>query len=98
LIKRYPKLRGYKFKSKIKNQKSKIVILNLETLEKKFNLGEKINPEILLEKGLISKIKGEIPKVKILGQGSITKKITVENCQVSKSAKVKIEKAGGKII
>jgi len=34
LIKKYPKLRGYKFKSKAKNQKSKMVTLNLEILEK----------------------------------------------------------------
>ncbi|GAH50871.1 unnamed protein product, partial [marine sediment metagenome] len=42
LIKRYPKLRGYRFKSKVKSQKSKIVILNLEILEKRFNSEEKI--------------------------------------------------------
>ena len=97
LIKRYPKLRGHKFKSKIKNQKSKIVIVNLDTLEKKFSSGERVNPQVLLEKKLISKIKGRLPKVKILGRGKITKKVIVENCLVSKQAKEKIEKAGGKI-
>ncbi|MBZ1345070.1 MAG: uL15 family ribosomal protein [Candidatus Nealsonbacteria bacterium] len=95
LIKRYPKLRGYKFKSKIKNQKSKIVILNLETLEKKFNSGEKINPKILTEKKIIAEIKGKMPKVKILGKGEITKKLIIEGCEISKSAKEKIEKTGG---
>ncbi len=98
LIKRYPKLRGYKFKSKIKNQKSKIVILNLGALEKKFNSGEKINPKILLEKEIIAKIKGKMPKVKILGKGEITKILSFENCEISKSARDKIEKAGGKIL
>jgi len=96
LIKRYPKLRGYKFKSKIKNQKLKII--NLDLLEKKFKSGEKISPQILLDKKIISKIKGRIPKIKILGKGKLTKKLIVESCQLSNSAKEKIEKVGGKVI
>lgn len=95
LIKRYPKLRGYR--SKLKFKKSKIVILNLEILEKKFKEGEKISPQTLLEKNLISKIKGRMPKVKILGKGEIKKKLIIEGCQVSKQAKEKIEKADGTI-
>jgi large subunit ribosomal protein L15 len=94
LIKRYPKLRG----GKSKIQKSKMAILNLEVLEKKFKEGEKISPQILLEKKLISKIKGKMPKVKILGGGEIKKKLIIEGCQVSKKAREKIEKSGGKII
>jgi len=97
LLKRYPKLRGYRFKSKIKNQKSKIVIVNLETLDRKFNSGEKITPQILLEKKIISKIKGKMPKVKLLGKGEFTKKLLIEGCEFSKGAKEAIEKAGGKI-
>ncbi len=96
IIKRYPKLRGYKFKSK--SQKSKFRILNLETLEKKFNSGDKITPEILLKKKIISKIKGRIPKIKILGKGEVKKNLTIENCQLSKTAKEKIEEAGGKVL
>ena len=95
LIKRYPKLRGYKFKSKIKNQKSKIAIANLKTLEREFNSGERVSPKILLERKLIRRIKGEIPKVKILGKGKIIKPLIIENCQVSKSAKKMIEEADG---
>jgi len=91
IIKKYPKLRGYKFKP----QKEKPRILNLEVLEKKFKSGDLISPKILIEKRIISKIKGKIPKVKILGQGKLTKKLTIENCQLSKSAKEKIEKADG---
>jgi len=97
IIKKYPKLRGYKFKSKIKNQKSKIVIVNLEALEKKFKTGEIISPRILLERKIIRKIKGRISGVKILGKGEITKKLIIEGCEISKSAKEKIEKVGGEI-
>jgi len=94
-IKRYPKLRGYRFKSKARSQKSKIAIVNLETLEKKFSSGEKVNPEKLLERKLISKIKGRMPKIKILGKGKITKTLTIEDCDISEPAKKAIEKAGG---
>jgi large subunit ribosomal protein L15 len=95
LIKKYPKLRGYKFKSKIQSSKFKTTIVNLETLERQFKSGERINPKVLLEKKIIRRIKGRIPKVKILGKGELTKKLIIKGCQVSKIAKEKIEKAGG---
>ncbi len=93
LIKRYPKLRGYKFKK----QAFKPAIINIETLEKKFKSGEIVDPKILLEKKLIRRIKGKVPKVKILAKGKLTKKLIIEGCQVSKSAREIIEKAGGQI-
>lgn len=91
MIKRYPKLRGYKFKSKKKNQ----AIVNVGTFEKKFRESDLVSPQVLLEKRLIRKIKGRMPKVKILGKGKLTKSLTVESCEVSKEAKEKIEKAHG---
>ena len=93
-IKKYPKLRGYKFKP----LKAKLAIVNVGTLEEKFQPGDKINPQILIEKRLIRRIKGRIPEVKILGKGEIKKPLTIENCLVSKQAKEKVEKAAGKIL
>ena len=92
-IKRYPKKRGYRFNS----FRPSPLTLNLKELEAKLDSNSTINPEFLLEKKLISKIKGRIPKVKILGKGRVTKKFVIENCEVSASVKTKIEKAGGKI-
>jgi large subunit ribosomal protein L15 len=92
-IKRYPKLRGYKFKGK----KEKSTSINVETLEKNFKKGDTVNPKALLEKKIISKIKGRLPQVKILGRGEIKKALTVEGFKLSKAAKEKIEKAGGTI-
>ncbi|PIS39772.1 MAG: 50S ribosomal protein L15 [Candidatus Nealsonbacteria bacterium CG08_land_8_20_14_0_20_38_20] len=97
LFKRYPKLRGCGFKSKNKVQRAKIVILNLEILEKNFKPGEKINPSVLFGKGLIRRIRRKVPEVKILGKGETTKALIIEDCLVSKQAKEKIEKAGGEI-
>ena len=93
LIKRYPKLKGYRA-FKIVNL---FAVVNLEVLEKTSKDGETINPENLVKKGVISNIKGRTPKVKILGTGKLTKKLVVENCKTSKTAKEAIEKAGGSI-
>jgi len=93
LIKRYPKIRGYR-RAVLKDY---ITPVNLEVLEKTCADGEIISPKNLLKKGVIDKIKGKIPKVKILGKGKITKKIIIENCRVSKAVKEAVEKAGGKI-
>jgi len=87
LIRRIPK-RGFN-----NNAFKKVYeIVNLWALEKYFNDGDKITPEILKEKGLIDNL-----SVKILGNGELTKKLDVSANSFSKSAKEKIEKAGGKI-
>ena len=84
LIKRYPKLRGYRFKPL---DRKKAVVLNLDILDKKFDAGQIVSPETLLEKKLIRTIEGKIPKVKILGKGKLTKKLIIENCQLSKNVR-----------
>lgn len=93
LIKKYPKLRGYR----ARRREKKIVEINIAILDEKFKGGEIINPKILIEKKIIKRIKGRIPLVKILGRGKIKKKLIINNCQVSKGAKEKIEKAGGEV-
>ena len=97
LIKKYPKLRGYRQKLKVKNAKLKTVTVNLDILERRFNSEEKISPETLLEKQLIRKIKGKIPKVKILAKGKLTKSLTIEGCSVSKKANEAIAKVHGMV-
>jgi len=95
LIKKYPKLKGYRYRQ---SSREKIQTrINLFSLEKKFSSGEKINPETLIKRKIIRKIKGKLPEVKILGKGELKKNLIVENCEVSKGAREKIEKAGGKI-
>ncbi len=91
LIKRYPKLRGYRFKALNHNT----AVVNIEDLEKKFQAGDMVNPETLLKQGLVRRIKGRTPKVKILAKGKLTKNFIIENCQLSKGAKDQILKANG---
>jgi len=92
LIKRYPKLRGYRRFVLEKNQ----AIVNLEDLEK-FADGETVTPEVLIKKGVIRDMKGKIPTVKILGNGKLSKKLTFEGVTFSAKAKELVEKAGGNI-
>ena len=75
--------------------KKEYVCINVELLETKFNDGETVNKASLVEKGFISSKSNSM--VKVLGNGEITKKLTVEVDKVSASAKEKIEKAGGSV-
>ncbi|MBX4200541.1 50S ribosomal protein L15 [Candidatus Parcubacteria bacterium] len=93
LIKRYPKLKGYRGLTLEDNS----VVVNIGVLEKHFKDAEIVNPENLITKKLIRTVKGKVPAVKILGTGKITKKIIVERCKISASAKAAIEKAGGSV-
>jgi len=90
-IKKYPKLRGYRFKGRPKS----LVVVNLGSLDEKFDDSETVNPKSLLAKGLVRRIKGRTPQVKILGKGELTKKLVIEGCELSKTAKEKIEKVCG---
>ena len=66
--------------------------VNLRDLEQRFDDGAEVTPDALAGRGLATR-KG-VP-VKILGQGEITKKLTVHAHGFSKSAREKIEGAGG---
>ncbi|NNU85070.1 50S ribosomal protein L15 [Geobacillus sp. BMUD] len=67
-------------------------VVNLEKLNR-FEDGTEVTPELLLETGVISKLKSG---VKILGKGQIERKLTVKAHKFSASAKEAIEAAGGK--
>ncbi len=68
-------------------------IVNLSTLEQ-FEDGTNVNAALLIEKGIIKK---ELSGLKVLGNGELTKKLTVSAVKFSKSAQEAIEKAGGKV-
>lgn len=91
ILKKIPKRRGYRFTA----FRKKPFVINLTILENRFSSGEIISPAMLQEKHIIKKRGAVVPPVKILGNGEVTKKLTVEGCEVSKSAKEKIEKMGG---
>ena len=71
----------------------KYVIVNVGTLNDKFNDGDVVDCAALLASGIVNKV---FDGVKVLGEGDITKKLTVKAAIFSASAKEKIEAAGGK--
>ena len=91
IIKKLPKLRGYRFNSHARNKFSVVNVVDLNV----FKVGEVVKSESLFEKKLIRKVGGVFPKVKILGKGDLTVKVSIEGCLVSKTAAEKIKKAGG---
>lgn len=68
-------------------------LVNLDQLEI-FEPGQKVDPDLLMEKGII---KCSRSKVKVLGDGTLAKALTVSAAKFSKSAKEKILAAGGAI-
>ncbi len=87
-IRRIPK-RGFKNISR-----KEYAIVNLYVLEEKFNPGDVVDVETLVSKGVIKHIKDG---VKILGDGELTKELTVRAHKFSKTAEEKIKAAGGKV-
>jgi large subunit ribosomal protein L15 len=100
VIKRLPKLRGHgKNRSRTVNSERVLpTVVNLNALEATFDVGSQVTPATLVGAGLIAKIGGRVPKVKLLGTGELTKKLTISGCTFSAGAKEKIEKAGGTIV
>ncbi len=97
IIKKLPKLRGHgKNRAKSVFERGPSAVVNLSALNV-FAKGDAVNPTTILAKGLVKNVFGKTPDIKILGTGEITQSINVTLCEVSVTAKEKIEKAGGTV-
>lgn len=76
-----------------KQFETKYATINLSDLEKFFNDGDVVTPEVLKEKKIIKK---QLSGIKVLASGEITKKLTVKAHRFSARAVTKIENTGGK--
>jgi large subunit ribosomal protein L15 len=76
-----------------KQFETKYATLNLSDLDKFFNDGDVVTPEVLKERKIIKK---QLSGVKILGNGELSKKLTVKANRFSAKAVTKIENSGGK--
>lgn len=83
-----PKARGFK------SQAVSLPVVNLAELQARYLDGELVTPKTLAKKDLIPK--GSIG-ARILGDGSLSRKVSVKFCQCSKPARTKIESAGGSV-
>ncbi len=98
IIKKLPKLRGHgKNRAKSTFDRGPETVINVALLER-FDAKTEINPMMLVTSGLVKRVSGKIPTIKILGNGEITKALTIQGLAVSAVAKDKLEKAGGKVI
>jgi large subunit ribosomal protein L15 len=86
---RLPKLPGFKNRNKVD-----YAVINVSRLDAVYADGDTVDCETLVSKGLI---KSAAAPVKILGDGELSKKLTVKVDKLSGPAKAKIESAGGTV-
>lgn len=100
IIKRIPKRRGYgKNRARtVHANRVRPVAVNLKSLEEAFSAGDSVTPKELVAKQIIRRRAGRVPTVKVLALGSLTKKLSVSNCEYSEAAKEAIKKAGGEAL
>jgi len=72
--------------------KKQWIEISLAKIEESFNAGDNVTPEVLHERGLIKKAKHDLV---ILGNGNVSKGLNISAHRFTKTAKDKIEKAGG---
>lgn len=93
LLRRMPKLRGFKNPSRVP-----YIAINLKDLNR-FEEGETVNLETLVKKGMVRvKKSDEAPKVKLLSFGELSKKLKIEVHAASKEALEKAKKSGSEVI
>lgn len=88
LVRRLPHNRGFKNIFRVE-----YAVVNLDALEAQFDAGARVTPETLVERGLARRA----TPVKVLGNGTLSKALTVQAHAFSKSAQAKIAAAGGTI-
>jgi large subunit ribosomal protein L15 len=99
-IKKLPKLRGHGVNraATVNEERVRAVPVNLAALEVAFKAGDTVSSKTLVAAGVVETVRRKAPKVKILATGEVTKALTIEGCEISSTAKAKIEKAGGKVL
>jgi len=86
---RMPKLGGFKNRRRVE-----YAVVNTGRLEELYAEGDTVDVDTLFEKGVI---KSKTTPVKVLGDGELTKALTVKTDRVSAPARAKIEAAGGTV-
>lgn len=98
IIKKLPKRRGYG-----KNRARTVVpgrgmrAVSLALLETHFNDGEVVTAKELVSRGIVRRVGGRPPQVKIVAGGELKKKLTVSGVSLTEAARDAVQKAGGDI-
>lgn len=98
ILKKLPKRRGFG-KNRSHTVRPQVIYsaVNLSALERSFSAGDEVNPITVLEKGLVRSRGGYILPIKILGTGTLTKKLVVTDCEASVAAVSAITAVGGSV-
>ena len=75
--------------------KKQWIEISLAKIEENFKAGDDVTPEVLHERGLIKKAKHDVV---VLGTGELSKPLKISAHRFTKSAREKIEKAGGAVV
>lgn len=94
VLKKLPKLRG-RGKHGFRPFRPKPVVVDLAAIARRFPDGATVNLTALLSRGLIRKMRGNIPAVKVLGSSPIAKRLTFSGIGASEAARARIQAAGG---
>lgn len=94
IVKKLPKLRGYRFRS----FRPKPVVVDIARILAAFPDGATIDPAALLAKGIVRRMKGKTPAVKIVGNAAVTKRYTFRRLAVSRSVAERIRDADGSVL
>jgi large subunit ribosomal protein L15 len=98
-IKKIPKLRGHgKNRSRTVRNNPGYAVINLSALEAVFTAGDAVTTSTLLKKGIATTRGGRVLPIKLLGTGTLTKKLAVTGLVTSAAAKTAIEAAGGSVL
>lgn len=95
-IKTLPKLRGRGVNIN-KSISTKPTPIAIGVISSSYNANTIVSPSTLYKKGLVTKVSGQLPKVKILATGDLDKTLIFIDCLMSQTVKEQIEKIGGKI-
>jgi len=90
LHRRLPRLKGFKNPTH-----KEYTIINVALLEERFEAGDEVTPDLLVKRRIIKKL--EKDGLKVLGEGELTKALTVRAHKFSKTAEQKITAAGGSV-
>jgi large subunit ribosomal protein L15 len=98
LLKKLPKRRGFG-KNRSRTVRPQVIYsaVNLSALEKNFAVGDVVSPLSLMQKSLVNTRGGYILPIKILGTGSLTKKLSIVDCFASEAASTAVLAAGGSL-
>lgn len=93
IIKKLPKQRGYRFRA----FRPRPAVVDLGRIAERFPNGATVDPAALLAYGLIRRMKGKMPAVKVLGSRPIKKRLALRGLPLSAAARARIREAGGTI-